>query len=262
MSTIAIASASLTDAAEAAGHPRPDITAHGGVSSRVVAFDGCSLWIAHVQLGVGAALAWNGDHGDEALYVVAGELEADGRRCGPDGVVIVESGVATVVRAITRTTVVHFGSVEREPPSHGPLGPPDDARHGVHVLGGDGIFVYGDPEAGAVFYADSACPTCRLTLHRDYRGPTTVSSHTHSQDELIYLLDGEIQIGPTTVAAGDVVLVPALRRYGFRSSTGFEFLNYRRDASIYVGRPGEEPMLETIEVMRERARGAPDQRGR
>jgi hypothetical protein len=98
------------------------------------------------------------------------------------------------------------------------------APHGVHIR----------PEAdcaslsstGTVYYADSSCQTCRVTLLRNRRVvPLRSPSHAHSADELIYVLDGDVQIG-------------------------VDFLNYRTDVSFYTGGPDDVPLLETVDEMR------------
>jgi hypothetical protein len=69
-------------------------------------------------------------------------------------------------------------------------------------------------------------------------------SHVHSQDELIHVLWGELQVGAVSAPAGTTLAIPAGHRYGFRSTGAYGFLNHRRDASTYLGRPGSEAWLE------------------
>ena len=82
-------------------------------------------------------------------------------------------------------------------------------------------------------FADSSCETCRITLFLTGRdGPYTSSMHSHSADELMILVGGEVRFGSRRLHAGDAVAIVADHRYGFRSGDeGFAFLNYRRDAS-------------------------------
>ena len=176
-------------------------TAHGSVVSRVVDPSESSLWLIDARLEPGATLEWAAPHGDEIVYVLDGSIEVEGTACGPDGAVVIESGVATRLQALQPSRIIHFGSVPIEPPATGPLGPPAREGHGVHVLGADGIFAYdGGERSGAVYYADSSCPTCRPTLLRNIRPPDSrIPSHLHSEDELLYLLCGDAQIGRDTV---------------------------------------------------------------
>ena len=83
------------------------------------------------------------------------------------------------------------------------------------------------------YYADSTCPTCRLTLLSVARfGPYTSEPHSHTQDELIHVVSGALALGRQRVEPGDTLAIAAGVRYGFRGDDGgFLFLNYRSDAS-------------------------------
>ncbi len=97
-----------------------------------------------------------------------------------------------------------------------------------------------------MFHADSTCPTCRVTLLWNHAAePRTTASHTHSADEIIHVTKGEIQAGRLNVKAGMAVAVAAGVRYGFRSS-GYEFVNYRQNAS-YRSKHGQPPLLEVAD---------------
>ncbi|HWD25182.1 MAG TPA: hypothetical protein VG368_06930, partial [Acidimicrobiales bacterium] len=102
----------------------PYCTAHGGAKSSIFHPESYSLWRVAAELDAGTELHWTEAHGDEALYVLSGELELDGKKCGPEGVVILEAGVAATVRALSSVRLLHFGPIEIEPPTTGLLGPP------------------------------------------------------------------------------------------------------------------------------------------
>ena len=224
-------------------------TAHGSVVSRVVDPSDSQLWLIDARLEPGTTLKWAAPHGDEIIYVLDGSVEVEGTACGPDGAVVIESGVATQLRALEPSRIIHFGSVPLEPPTTGPLGAPTPDGHGVHVLGADGIFAFdGGERSGAVYYADSHCPTCRATLLRNIRPPDSrIPSHLHSEDELVYFLEGDAQIGRDTVGEGSVVAIPAQHRYGIRSVGGCTFLNFRRDAAWMTAAPSHPPVLESVD---------------
>lgn len=96
-------------------------------------------------------------------------------------------------------------------------------------------------------YADSLCPTCRINLfHVDRGGPSVSKSHFHSQDEIIHVLTGEIQVGRDAVSAGMSIAIPANVRYGFRAKDPFTFLNYRRDASYVTYGTSSARVLESV----------------
>jgi quercetin dioxygenase-like cupin family protein len=210
--------------------------------------EGYSLWKLTGALHAGAELEWGSDHGDEGIFVLSGELEFDGKHFGVDGAIIIEAGVIGMVRATADTRLLHFGPIETQPPSNGPLGPPAvEGRH-VHVFNGD------DAEAirtGKVtFYSDGACPTCRIalfTVDRSSSSEPRVSSksHKHSTDEIIHILAGTMNVGPITIPAGQGIAVPGDLRYGYTATPDLRFINYRRDAATSVQNPGDEPWLES-----------------
>ena len=231
----------------------PYCTAHGGSNSSLFHPEGYSLWKVTAELHAATELHWQTDHGDEALFVLTGELELDGKRCGPEGVVIVEAGAPATVRALDDAHLLHFGSIDVDPPSNGPLGPPASDGRSAFVIDSDEAV---SRTAGAtVFYADGSSRTSRIAVFiadgRHRHEPRTIVSHKHSEDEIIHMLDGEINVGRVNVSGGQAFAVPGDHRYGFRSHGPFRFINYRRDISTVVHGIDEEPELETIGRMRE-----------
>ncbi len=221
------------------GYLAPSCTAEGSVASALFHPGDYSLWQLSGELGAGASIRWNGTQGDEALYVLDGALEAGGQSCGPDGVIVVEAGASGTVRAITDAKVLHVGSTVA-PDATG-------AAAGMHVVdsaSGRHVRFEGHPIENN-YFADSTCPTCQIVLFTVACDEAhTAASHLHSEDEIIHVLDGELQVGPQTVKAGMSVAIPAGRRYGFRTPGAYKFINYRRDASTFTGAPGSDPVVE------------------
>ena len=241
------------DVEEAPAYPAPTCEVKGVSNGRYANPEGFPLWFVVGEIEAGGEIAWGSLHGDEILYVTDGQLEIDGSICETGGVAIVEANVVATARAVRQTALVHFGPVDPEQPVDGPLGPPSSENHGVHVHDEHGISETDGGDAGHnVFYADSDCPTCRLTLLRNAAGPDTKTpSHTHSTDEMIYLLSGDIQFGSKSVEPGMGLAIVGNYRYAFRSNGGCEFLNYRRDASLYTTDPKGPKLLETIQGVRD-----------
>ncbi len=233
----------------APGYRAPTCDAMGGVRSDLFQPDGYALWEVDAELDEGATLRWPTDHGDEVVFVVDGELDVDGVPCGPGTTVIVESGVIATVTARRPTTIVHFGSTSPGPADGGLLGPPQPEGHGVHVLGFDEATMLGTPTGTSARYiADGTCATCRAALlHVAAPDASVVVSHVHSEDEIIRVLDGELQVGRERVTAGMSIAVPAHHRYGFRTPGGYAFINYRDNLSTYLAAPGTPEIRETVE---------------
>lgn len=230
----------------------PNCVARGDVSGALFHPDDFSLWRVDGQLGDDAVLEWDARHGDEALFVVSGAIDCEGRRVGEGSTLVVEAGFRTLARSAGPTRVVHFGPVAQEAPADGLLGAPAQDGRSVHIVRPEhasSIHFSGDG-ATSVYFCDGTCPTCRITLFL-YDGSAFASgysgaSHFHSQDEIIHVLDGELHFGPVTVGPDASIAVPRDLRYSFRTSGPFRYLDYRADVSTAVVTPGSEPVLETV----------------
>lgn len=236
------------DEAEAAPTYQAPRRATGVVRSRRLAPDGYSLWLCDTELADGGTITWDEAHGDDAVYVLEGELEIDGRRCPADGAVIVESGVAAIAGAVGPTRVAHFGCTDDDPPTGGLLGAAAPGGHGVHVYGPGGRFLSGRREGvHAVWYADSTCDTCRAQLLKVTSHPhDRNTAHHHSQDEIIYVIAGAMRLGAYEMTAGTALSIPANARYAPKAAEGGHvFLNFRRDVSEQVYDRAEPAQLET-----------------
>ena len=218
----------------------------GEASSRRLSPSAFPLWLIDSVLVAGTRLRWPEVHGDEVVYVRSGALAVEGRTCPTGGAVVVESDVVTEVVAQGTTRVVHTGPLDPTPPTTGLNGPADPDGHGVHVVGPRGTYATVTSERDTHYYADSTCPTCRLTLLYTSRSVLYVSpTHSHSVDELIYVLRGELWFGRRRLDPGSTVAIAADRRYGFRSGPeGFAFLNFRADASQQTIERGSPPVTE------------------
>jgi hypothetical protein len=115
----------------------------------------------------------------------------------------------------------------------------------VHVIGPGGVDGRSEHLHETRFFADASCPTCRTSLMFSSRGARYESAaHSHSQDELIYVLDGELHLGSLRVGPGDTLSVPGLVRYRFSTGAdGYRFLNYSADSSAYIPADPDGPKL-------------------
>lgn len=226
----------------------PHCRAEGSVVSRPASPPEVSLWMLTAELGVGTTLRWDARHGDEAIFVSRGELEVDGRICPTGGAVVIEADARPTVIVRAPARVVHVGSrADASARDEDPAGM-SCAGGNVHVVGPRGTFE-APAEAGREtrFFADASCPTCRLWLLYTARAFLFESPiHSHSQDELIHVLHGEISLGSLSVRPGETLFIAANQPYQLRSGeAGFGFLNYRRDASEMTTRPGGEKTVES-----------------
>lgn len=208
-----------------------------GGAARRLSPDGFSIFLDLVSLDAGGSLEWSRGHGDDAVYVVDGALDVAGATCPVGSVVIVESGVSAKVIAMGPTVVAHFGPAETGSPR----------GETVHVVGPRGRFESARGRPFFRFYADSTCPTCDAFLlysQRDHGW--SVTPHSHSADELIYVLDGTVMTGRVARPIGECLAYEAGRRYALAAPAGgFVTLNYRATPSTLEFADLDGSILET-----------------
>lgn len=211
-------------------HP---ILGHGrGAEYRLLSPENSSLWMVRIDAVSDSTVQLPTTKGDEAVYILAGELEVDGQACPAGGTVVIESGAKPAIEVVSDSSLLHMGPRDSRVPTCGLNGPIQGPAIHTHVVGAEGWYALSDAERDSRYYADSTCPTCRLTLLYTSRSSAHWSAtHSHSVDELIHVLWGELHLGSHVVGPGDTLAVDADRRYGFRTPDGFGFLNYRSDAS-------------------------------
>ena len=231
---------SRDELASSTTYAAPDRQATGVRSSVRVSPDDYSIWMVDSQLDDGAELQWSSPHSDDGVYVIEGELDVTHngtvRRCPTQGALIVESDVECSARAIGPTRILHVGAYDPTPPSDGMYGPPALEGRTVHVVGDEGWYQSGNGvHYLAHWFADSTQPTSRIALfhvalHEAHRRDTP---HSHSQDELIYIMDGSLVMGRSEYMPGTCLALPANVRYSVTTgANGIKFVNFRRDASI------------------------------
>ena len=227
----------------------PTFGAVAGLEScRILSPDDYDLWLVILEVATGTALRWPEGHGEEGVRVLSGELEVDGQRCAAGGAVIVESDVAVTARAMQPSRLVHVGSRTPAAPDDGAVADAPRDRHGVHVVGPAGWFVSGSQDRShARWFSDGTCPTCQIALFdvSADEDPGRSRAHTHSADEIIYVVAGTMRLGHRLVPAGTSLCISGGTRYAQSAGPGgCTFLNYRKQSSQqqYYG-PGEPDYL-------------------
>lgn len=205
--------------APAAAYPAPWIASSGVRAT--VPIDGPLRLVVSV-LGEGDWVEWPEVHGEEGVYVLDGAVTVDGCTVPAGGAVILHTDEPCRLQGPAR--LAHFS------------GGPSGAVGGKHLIGPGGWYRSGNPGGShATWFADSTCPSCDLALFRVERDTPGVRgrSHSHSVDEIIFLVDGEIHLGSHELPPHHAVFIPADTRYAITSgATQHAFLNYRPTASI------------------------------
>ena len=197
-----------------------------------------SLWVALGQLKAGTLLNWAGSQGEQAVYVVSGAIRLGDQTCTAGDAILIDAHIASRANVIADAHIVHFGSNGTRPPSTGPFGPPTQAGRSARIVRRENaVQSVSHADNGTRFvlnhFADGSGPTNRIALFSVCMdGPSFAIPHHHSEDELIYVLSGQVRSGTIRVAAGEFFAVPANIRYSFRTEGPASFLNFRRDASI------------------------------
>jgi quercetin dioxygenase-like cupin family protein len=203
---------------------------------------GYPLWMTEADLPAGTALHRPQRRGEEAIFVLSGELAVDDGRTAPAGsALILEAEAAPDVVARTESTILAMGTAGGRTPSGGPVGDAAPGGRHTHLVGPQGIAVWARPPSKLTrYFTTSTCPTCRLMLMYSSSQERYASAvHSHTADELIHVLKGRIRVGAQWAEPGDTVAIPADARYRFQTDDdGYGFLNYRADASYYVAVDG------------------------
>jgi hypothetical protein len=224
-----------------------NVTVNGLAWCKQLSPDDYSLRIVLAQVDQGASISWAGEHGDEGIYLLSGALDLDGHHCPEGGAIIVESGVRATVGADAPSTFVHTARSASAPPTSGPLGAPEVEDHGCHVIGPNGWHQSGNgQDFTARWFTDGSCPTCRISLFRvDHRHGFAGDFHSHSQDEIIYVMNGSVELGRREYGPGTAFCITANTRYRVAYPHGGDFLNYRADVSEHRTSDSNAPALET-----------------
>jgi hypothetical protein len=178
---------------------------------------------------------------DCVAYVWHGVLEAGGWAMAKGSSLIVEHG---------ETLAVTGGDEPAELLTfHAAQSPAEGLRAGghVHLLPTERVPRLADLGSGSAvgggMHADSGCPTCEVWLHENHfpggmPAPTPEQAklgiHSHSEDEIIFVVDGGIRLGNKLYGPGTAVAIAADTLYSFTTGPeGLSFINFR------AGTPGD-----------------------
>jgi hypothetical protein len=210
-------------------HPSTDAVA------RLLSAPDFPLWLISADVPDGGGLHWGPDHGDEVVYVASGQVAAGARECSEGGAVIIEAGCPADLVAQGPARLLHFGSRDGGPSTGSAVTADgsDGPEPSLHVVGPRGTWAMVEEGRDSHYYADSTCPTCGVTLLYTSRQDAWDSRlHSHSTDEIIHVMWGDMQLGRWHLDPGGTVAIRADATYHFRSGpAGLGFLNFRAGPS-------------------------------
>jgi hypothetical protein len=181
---------------------------------------------------------------DTLIYVWMGAVVVQGVRLAERSSLIVECGAFAELSAVDKPATLLFftskkqRSGERTAPRLRLL--PRERVPCNRDLGGQGL-------AGGALHADASPPSCHLWLHENdfYVGGNPVAVHSHSEDEIIFVREGELRVGNRGYGPGTALAIAANTKYGFHvGPAGLSFVNFRASAPTYKSADGTHSMDE------------------
>lgn len=220
--------------------PAPEGSSGPAHAKAYFAGDKSPLHLHLHEVPSGAALGLTTTTIDRVVYVWRGEVEAGGHALVAGSSLIIEHGrsleltnagrqeALLLVFSAARPAAapraggnVHFLPVERVPRTGPPEGT-EGVRGGMH--------------------ADSACATCDVWLHENHLPGSPMPSsraetrgiHSHTEDEVIFVTDGQIRLGMKLYGPGTAIAIASGTLYSFTPGPdGVSFVNFR------AGMPGD-----------------------
>ena len=177
---------------------------------------------------------------DCVLYVWAGAVETGGRLLAQGSSLIVEHGATLDIKGAADNALVLIFSAAH--PSATPR-----AGGQVHLLPTERVpraaSLSGAGGTGGGMHANSGCPTCEVWLHENSFPATEKEMtaedaergiHSHSENEIIFVVDGGMRLGTRLYGPGTALAILADTLYSFTPGPdGLKFINFR------AGRPSE-----------------------
>ncbi len=196
------------------------------------------------RLDAGAVLALRSPSADTLIYVWSGAVTVRDVRLVERSSLILERGGAAEIRAVDGGAALLLFS-EREPRRSARPGPRIRLLPRARVpcnanLGGQGL-------AGGALHADASDSSSHLWLHENdfHVGGTPVAVHSHSEDEIIFIREGELRTGNRRLGPGAALGIAANTKYGFEvGPAGLSFVNFRASAPTYQSADGAHSMDE------------------
>jgi hypothetical protein len=211
------------------------------------------LWMHRLEPG--ASLSWDQPAQDHVIYVWEGEAFSKSERMRPDEAYVVEhGGRGEITAGEAHLEVLHLHRPEDYPE------PASRSGGHTHVLAGAAVRRGLDVkhQVGRALFADAACPSCTVWLHGNQLPfGEGAQPHHHSEDEVIIITAGVMQLGRLRHGRGTVLAIDKETRYAFQSGEeGLSFINFRPTPPVLFmeGRP---PADERARLLKGLSRSVP-----
>ncbi len=219
----------VDDVSTAAFPTLPGLAARGKVASKgVFATPDRPLWLWMHEMDAGSEIQFQQPPVGHVLYVWKGSISVNQKSLEEQSAVCVEhQGAARILAGNSGATVLHYHS-QKPHPTQG-----SRAGGQVHIVGKDGIHKVTDDsyyDTTTTVWMDSACPTCHLWFHQSQYETAYPQSHSHyhSEDEIIFVVQGGLVFGRRILKPGTALGIDAGTVYGFGvDQGGLAFINFR-----------------------------------
>ncbi|MCB2080743.1 MAG: hypothetical protein KDE55_23975 [Novosphingobium sp.] len=185
------------------------------------------------RLAKGASLAIGPLPVDCVAYIWSGKVEAGGQAMAAGSSLAVEHGKSVDIEGLSDESVVLTFSAAQAPDTqraggHVHLLPVARVPRAAELSGASGV--------GGGMHFDSGCETCEVWLHENHfpgAEPMTPEEeargvHCHSEDEVIFVIDGQMRLGQKLVGPGTALAIAADTMYSFTPGPeGLSFINFR-----------------------------------
>jgi hypothetical protein len=210
----------------------PPFNVTGDIQSRALFSSDQDPIHAHLHaLSRGAVAQVGPSDADWVGYVWKGAVEAGGRRLEAGSSLVVERGAAIEIRGDDQSAQVltfHAAGPSRQPRAGGHVHLLPNER----VRRAEGI---GAPGVVGALHANAACPTCNVWLHENHLPPREAAPddaargvHAHSEDEVIFVVEGELRFGTRVLAPGSAIAIAADAFYAIGPGpAGLKIVNFR-----------------------------------
>lgn len=229
--------------------PLPEACSGSGESSLYVDRVSFPIELHKLRLGAAETMTIGALGRGRIGYVWHGAVRAGGRDLPAGSSFIVESGQSLdVTGAGEAADVLLFAA------SCDPLEP--EAGGHVHLLPSANVprnDALTDTGVRGGMHADAQCPTCQVWLHENaFPGAEpvtpedlTVGVHSHSEDEIIFIVSGQIRLGRKLFPEGTAIAIPGDTLYSFTAGPdGMAFVNFRAGLPADIHFPGGQTMNE------------------
>jgi quercetin dioxygenase-like cupin family protein len=205
---------------------------YSGLADAKAYLDGkSSLHLYLLEIDKGQTLQIEAAPTDRVIYVWRGGVEAGERRLSAGSSIVVEHGRTFAIHGIDdQSQILVFAAADASSQSK--------AGGHVHLLPAERVprIQRTETTTGGGMHADSGCLTCAVWLHENsFPGRVDVSAedeargiHSHTEDEIIFVIDGEIRLGARICGPGTALAIAANTMYSFTAgSAGLRFVNFR-----------------------------------